>query len=141
MDAHRPKYSHWNGYSDDARHSPATSRQVNGDTESVVPRPIDFDTATDFLRNGVEITSSVLLDDDSDEGEEEAGTDEKGEGREEGEERARDVRLTPSPIASDELPEGLAPAAEGWLRTDPGMLSDQGGMDGFFIARWRAPAR
>ena len=30
---------------------------------------------------------------------------------------------------------------EGWLRTDPGMMSEQGGMDGFFIARWRAPAQ
>jgi 16S rRNA (cytosine967-C5)-methyltransferase len=56
--------------------------------------------------------------------------------REEGEERARDVRLTPSPIAPDELPEGLAPAAEGWLRTDPGLLAEDGGLDGFFVARW-----
>ncbi len=56
--------------------------------------------------------------------------------REEGEERARDVRLTPSPITPDELPEGLAPAAEGWLRTDPGLLAEDGGLDGFFVARW-----
>ena len=56
--------------------------------------------------------------------------------REEGEERARDMRLTPSPIAPDELPEGLAPAAEGWLRTDPGLLAEDGGLDGFFVARW-----
>ena len=111
MDAHRPKYSHWNGYSDDARHSPATSRQVNGDTESVVPRPIDFDTATDFLRNGVEITSSILLDDDSDEGEEEAGTDEKGEGREEGEEREEHTgegEAEPQELADAEIDDGAA---------------------------------
>jgi 16S rRNA (cytosine967-C5)-methyltransferase len=26
---------------------------------------------------------------------------------------------------------------EGWLRSDPGMLADAGGIDGFFAARWR----
>ena len=35
-----------------------------------------------------------------------------------------------------ELPDGIEPTAEGWLRTDPGMLEDQGGLDGFFVARW-----
>ena len=29
------------------------------------------------------------------------------------------------------------PGAEGWLRTNPGMLGDVGGLDGFFVARWR----
>ena len=27
--------------------------------------------------------------------------------------------------------------SEGWLRTDPGMLAEAGGLDGFFVARWR----
>ena len=44
--------------------------------------------------------------------------------------------LTPDPIGADELPAGLAPTAEGWLRTDPGMLAEHGGIDGFFVARW-----
>ena len=39
---------------------------------------------------------------------------------------------------ASELPSGLAPTPEGWLRTDPAMLADEGGLDGFFIARWRA---
>ena len=59
--------------------------------------------------------------------------------REEGEDQAARVALDPVPITPDELPDGVQPTSEGWLRTDPGMLSDQGGMDGFFIARWRAP--
>ena len=61
--------------------------------------------------------------------------------REEGEDQAARVALDPVPITPDELPDGVQPFSEGWLRTDPGMLSDQGGMDGFFIARWRAPAQ
>lgn len=61
--------------------------------------------------------------------------------REEGEDQAALVALDPVPIAPDELPDGVQSTPEGWLRTDPGMLSDQGGMDGFFIARWRAPAQ
>lgn len=59
--------------------------------------------------------------------------------REEGEEQAAKVDLTPAPIATDELPAGLSPTGEGWLRTDPGMLSELGGLDGFFVARWQAP--
>lgn len=59
--------------------------------------------------------------------------------REEGEEQARRIALAPDPIGADELTEGLSPTPEGWLRTDPGMLAGQGGMDGFFIGRWRAP--
>ncbi|NOU03807.1 MAG: RsmB/NOP family class I SAM-dependent RNA methyltransferase [Novosphingobium sp.] len=57
---------------------------------------------------------------------------------EEGEAQAATVGLTPDPIRADELPAGLAPAANGWLRTDPAMLPEHGGLDGFFIARWRA---
>ncbi|MDE8651425.1 RsmB/NOP family class I SAM-dependent RNA methyltransferase [Novosphingobium album (ex Liu et al. 2023)] len=57
--------------------------------------------------------------------------------REEGEAQAARVLLTPDGVTAGELPGGLAPTPEGWLRTDPGMLSDAGGLDGFFIARWR----
>lgn len=43
--------------------------------------------------------------------------------------------LGPLPIGDDELPGGLK-AADGWFRSDPGMLADAGGIDGFFAARW-----
>lgn len=57
----------------------------------------------------------------------------------EGEAQARAfAELAPDPLTVAELPAGLAPTAEGWLRTDPGMLAEAGGIDGFFIARWRA---
>lgn len=56
---------------------------------------------------------------------------------EEGEAQAEKVALTPDPISAEELPAGLSPTAEGQLRTDPGMLPEHGGLDGFFIARWR----
>lgn len=55
---------------------------------------------------------------------------------EEGEEQAASVDLTPVRVEASELPDGLAPSGEGWLRTDPGMLAEAGGLDGFFIARW-----
>lgn len=58
--------------------------------------------------------------------------------REEGEERAAEVTLTPDPIGTAEIPSGLDLADTGWLRTDPGMLPEEGGLDGFFVARWRA---
>ncbi len=45
--------------------------------------------------------------------------------------------LIPDPVGADELPAGLAPTAQGWVRTDPAMMAEQGGLDGFFIARWR----
>ena len=57
---------------------------------------------------------------------------------EEGEAQTASVPLAPAPVAADELFAGLVPTAEGWVRTDPGMLADNGGLDGFFIARWRA---
>ncbi len=57
--------------------------------------------------------------------------------REEGADRALSVPLTPDPIIATELPAGLTPTSEGWLRTHPGMLVEAGGLDGFFIARWR----
>jgi len=49
------------------------------------------------------------------------------------------VALAPSPITASDVPQGIAPTAEGWLRTDPGMLAEAGGIDGFFIARWTRP--
>lgn len=57
--------------------------------------------------------------------------------RDEGEAQAALVPLAPDPIRAEELPAGIAPTPEGWLRTDPGLLSDVGGLDGFFIARWK----
>lgn len=60
--------------------------------------------------------------------------------REEGEEQARWINetlgLEAKPVSADELPQGLEPTQEGWVRTDPGQLSEQGGLDGFFVARW-----
>ena len=56
---------------------------------------------------------------------------------EEGEAQAATVTLAPDPIRADELPSGIGPSADGYLRTDPGMLASEGGLDGFFIARWR----
>ncbi|MEP0393114.1 MAG: RsmB/NOP family class I SAM-dependent RNA methyltransferase [Erythrobacter sp.] len=59
---------------------------------------------------------------------------------EEGEDQARWIDEafghTLAPIKSEELTAGLQPSQEGWLRTHPGMLADQGGLDGFFIGRW-----
>ncbi len=55
----------------------------------------------------------------------------------EGEDQAARVTLDPEPIRADELLAGLAPSADGTLRTDPGMLAEAGGLDGFFVARWR----
>jgi 16S rRNA (cytosine967-C5)-methyltransferase len=62
---------------------------------------------------------------------------------EEGEEQAAwidaELGLVPKLVTPAELPAGLAPTSEGWLRTHPGMLADQGGLDGFFVARWVKP--
>jgi 16S rRNA (cytosine967-C5)-methyltransferase len=55
----------------------------------------------------------------------------------EGEAHAPLAALDPFPIAADELPAGIVATAEGWLRTDPAMLPEAGGLDGFFAARWR----
>jgi 16S rRNA (cytosine967-C5)-methyltransferase len=54
----------------------------------------------------------------------------------EGEDQAARIPLVPDPILQEELPASLAPTPEGWLRTDPGLLAEHGGMDGFFIARF-----
>ena len=55
----------------------------------------------------------------------------------EGEAQASAVKLKPLPVTAAELPAGLAPTEQGWLRTSPSMLGDIGGLDGFFAARWR----
>ena len=39
------------------------------------------------------------------------------------------------PVAVEELPEGISPAANGCVRTLPTTLAEQGHVDGFFIAR------
>ena len=61
--------------------------------------------------------------------------------RAEGEEQAtaflaanRDFAIDPA--RADELPAGIAPATEGWVRILPGTLEAEGGCDGFFIARF-----
>ena len=63
--------------------------------------------------------------------------------REEGEDQAAwidaELDLEAAPIAARELPAGLSPTPEGWVRTHPGLLPDQGGLDGFFVARWDKP--
>ncbi len=41
------------------------------------------------------------------------------------------------PATAGELPVGVEPHREGYVRTLPGMLADKGGMDGFFIVRLR----
>lgn len=56
---------------------------------------------------------------------------------EEGEGQVGAVALEPAPITFGELPAGITPNGDGWLRTDPGMLAESGGLDGFFAARWR----
>jgi 16S rRNA (cytosine967-C5)-methyltransferase len=55
----------------------------------------------------------------------------------EGEEQAARLAAPIDPILAEELPAGLAPAGKAWLRTDPAQLAGEGGLDGFFIARWR----
>ncbi len=58
---------------------------------------------------------------------------------EESEAQAEQISMPLDPIQEEELPAGIVAALQGWLRTDPGMLIEAGGLDGFFIARWRAP--
>lgn len=41
------------------------------------------------------------------------------------------------PATADELPAGISPRDDGSVRILPGMLAEQGGLDGFFIARFR----
>ncbi|AWW73605.1 SAM-dependent methyltransferase [Erythrobacter sp. KY5] len=62
---------------------------------------------------------------------------------EEGEEQAAWINaqlgLEPVPVTEGELPAGLMPTPQGHVRTHPGMLGEKGGLDGFFVARWRRP--
>ena len=44
------------------------------------------------------------------------------------------------PIAPGDLPAGLSPDTNGSLRTDPGMFTHLGGLDGFYITRRRKAA-
>jgi 16S rRNA (cytosine967-C5)-methyltransferase len=39
-------------------------------------------------------------------------------------------------VSPSELPEGITPTPEGWLRLLPGLFADAGGADSFFIARF-----
>ncbi|UZK68548.1 RsmB/NOP family class I SAM-dependent RNA methyltransferase [Sphingomonas sp. S1-29] len=60
--------------------------------------------------------------------------------RSEGEEQVADFlgrhrHFAIDPVGQAELPAGVAPNPDGTVRTLPGMLADQGGLDGFFIAR------
>lgn len=57
---------------------------------------------------------------------------------EEGEPVAETCDLPIDPIRPEELPSGIVPTDVGQLRTDPGMLASEGGLDGFFIARFKA---
>lgn len=41
------------------------------------------------------------------------------------------------PATVPELPPGIAPATAGFVRVLPGILADEGGADGFFVARFR----
>ncbi|MDX3901295.1 MAG: transcription antitermination factor NusB [Sphingobium sp.] len=59
----------------------------------------------------------------------------------EGEDQARaflaarqDFQIAP-PVAG-ELPDGVRPSGEGWVRTLPSTLAERGGVDGFFVARF-----
>ncbi len=61
--------------------------------------------------------------------------------RAEGEDQARaflaarrDFRIAPP--APGELPEGIQASDEGWVRSLPSTLSERGGVDGFFVARF-----
>jgi len=45
-----------------------------------------------------------------------------------------------APVDASELPDGIVPDGQGFVRTLPGMLADAGGLDGFFVARLRAPS-
>jgi 16S rRNA (cytosine967-C5)-methyltransferase len=41
------------------------------------------------------------------------------------------------PVAADELPQGIFADEAGRVRVTPGTLADEGGADGFFVARFR----
>ena len=47
---------------------------------------------------------------------------------------------TVDPARAEELPGAIVADGKGLIRTLPAMLADVGGLDGFFVARLRAPA-
>jgi 16S rRNA (cytosine967-C5)-methyltransferase len=49
---------------------------------------------------------------------------------------ARHPEYTTIPVTADELPDGVTANAQGHVRTMPPMLAEQGGLDGFFVARF-----
>ncbi|MFC4293021.1 RsmB/NOP family class I SAM-dependent RNA methyltransferase [Sphingorhabdus arenilitoris] len=49
----------------------------------------------------------------------------------------RNTHFAIDPVNADDLPAGIAPAATGYIRTAPPMLEAQGGLDGFFVARFK----
>ena len=49
---------------------------------------------------------------------------------------ARQPEYTTLAATADELPAGVVANAHGHVRTMPPMLADQGGLDGFFVARF-----
>jgi 16S rRNA (cytosine967-C5)-methyltransferase len=49
---------------------------------------------------------------------------------------ARHPEYTTSAATVSELPAGITPNAQGHIRTMPPMLAEQGGLDGFFVARF-----
>ena len=49
---------------------------------------------------------------------------------------ARHPQFTTQAATADELPAGIAANAQGHVRTMPPMLAEQGGLDGFFVARF-----
>lgn len=60
--------------------------------------------------------------------------------REEGEDAVlgfldRNIAWQSDHVRPSELPIGIAPSGEGWVRTAPPMLEGAGGIDGFFMAR------
>ena len=46
-----------------------------------------------------------------------------------------DPRFSIEPGKASELPEFVTPSQQGWVRILPGLLEQQGGLDGFFMAR------
>jgi len=53
----------------------------------------------------------------------------------EGEEIVAGSGLTVDAPREQELPDFVTPSPDGWVRILPGLLEDQGGLDGFFMAR------
>ncbi len=60
--------------------------------------------------------------------------------REEGEEQAARVPLVTLPVTPSVTLGGVSVTPQGWLRTDPGAMVNEGGLDGFFIAQFTGKA-